>query len=112
MQEPYAEGLATHGGPKPCAGTRKGDGEASEGAHAGRVLSREIVRVRSADAVIPGGRQHDPKQDMRADGRLCAVVDPWHAWNLHAREPGGPLVALGDGPRAATGKGAKPCSRR
>jgi len=46
MKEPYAEGLATHGGPKPCAGTRKGDGEASAGAHAGRVLSREIVRVR------------------------------------------------------------------
>jgi hypothetical protein len=42
MQEPYAEGLATHGDPEPCTGTREDDGEASEGAHVGRVLSREI----------------------------------------------------------------------
>ncbi len=76
MQEPYAEGLATRGDPKPCSGTREGDGEASVGAHAGRVLSREIGSVRSADAVLLSGRQHDRKRNMRADGRLCAVEDP------------------------------------
>jgi hypothetical protein len=42
MQEPYAEGLATRGDPEPCDGFREEDGEASAGAHAGRVLSREI----------------------------------------------------------------------
>ena len=58
MKELYAEGLATHGDPKPCAGIHKGAGEASAGAHAGRVLSREIIVVRSADVVPPSGRQH------------------------------------------------------
>jgi hypothetical protein len=24
---------------------------------------------------------------------LCAVEDPWHAWKLHPREPGGPIGA-------------------
>jgi hypothetical protein len=28
MKEPYIEGVATHGGPEPCAGVRKADGEA------------------------------------------------------------------------------------
>ena len=41
MQEPYAEGPATHGGPESCAGARKGVGEALTGAQAGRVSSRE-----------------------------------------------------------------------
>ena len=41
MEEPYAEGLATRGGPESCAGTRKGAGEALTGAQVGRVLSRE-----------------------------------------------------------------------
>ena len=41
MQEPYVEGLATHGGPESCAGARKGAGEALTGAQTGRVLSRE-----------------------------------------------------------------------
>jgi hypothetical protein len=41
MKEPYAEGLATHGAPESCAGSRKGAGEALTGAQAGRVLSRE-----------------------------------------------------------------------
>lgn len=41
MREPYAEGLATRGGPESCAGGRKAAGEALTGAQAGRVLSRE-----------------------------------------------------------------------
>ena len=28
MEEPYAEGVATHGGPEPCVGAREGAGEA------------------------------------------------------------------------------------
>ena len=43
MQESYGEGVASHTGPKPCAGARKGTGEASAGAPAGRVLSRESM---------------------------------------------------------------------
>ena len=76
MKEPYAEGLATHGDPEPCDGSREGDGEASVGAHAGRVLSREIEFVPGADAVPSEGRQHDRAREMRANGRRGAVGDP------------------------------------
>ena len=41
------EGVATHIGPKPCAGVREDVGEASAGEHIGQPLSRETV-------VIPG----------------------------------------------------------
>ena len=41
MEEPYVEGLATHGDPESCAGSREDVGEALTGAQAGRVLSRE-----------------------------------------------------------------------
>ena len=42
MKEPYIEGLANHGDPESCVGTRKGVGEALTGERIGEVLSREI----------------------------------------------------------------------
>ena len=57
MKEPYVEGPATHDDPESCVGSREGAGEALTGARAGRALSRD-KRVRGADAVLPGGRQH------------------------------------------------------
>jgi hypothetical protein len=42
MREPYAEGLATHGGPESCGRACEGAAEALTGERAGRVLSREI----------------------------------------------------------------------
>ena len=62
MKEPHIKGLATHDDPESCAVARKGGGEALTGAHAGRVLSREIRFVRGADAVQNGGRQHVPSR--------------------------------------------------
>ena len=52
MKEPHAEGLADHGGPESCAGTREGVDEALTGEGAGWVLSREITSsgCRGADA--------------------------------------------------------------
>ena len=44
MKESYGEGAANHTGPKPCGGVREVVAEASAGARAGRVLSREIAR--------------------------------------------------------------------
>ena len=44
MKESYGEGVANHTGPKPCGGVREGVVEASAGARAGRVLSRESAR--------------------------------------------------------------------
>lgn len=54
----YVEDLASHGGPESCVDAREGGGEALTGVHAGRVLSREMLKVQGADAVEIGGRQH------------------------------------------------------
>jgi hypothetical protein len=45
-------------GPESCVDSRKAEHEALTGAHAGGVLSREILRNQSADAVSTLGRQH------------------------------------------------------
>jgi len=42
MKEPYAEGLASRGGPESCAGVREDVGEALTGERIGEVSSREI----------------------------------------------------------------------
>ena len=51
MEEPYTEGVATHGDPESCAGDREAAGEALTGARAGPVLSREKCGVQGADEV-------------------------------------------------------------
>src|SRR6266511_2339360 len=43
MQEPYTEGVATHGDREPCVGVRKGAGEASVGHVQARLWSRVIT---------------------------------------------------------------------
>ena len=58
MKESYSEDLASHAGPESCASARKDRGEALTGGSAGELLSREIIRVRGADAVSVSGRQH------------------------------------------------------
>jgi hypothetical protein len=58
MRESYSEGLASRTGPESCVGSRKAEHAALTGAHAGGVLSREILRNQSADGVSTGGRQH------------------------------------------------------
>ena len=58
MKEPYGEGLASHTGSESCALSRKAGSEALTGAHAGGVLSRDMLINQSADVVHDGGRQH------------------------------------------------------
>jgi len=58
MKDPYGEGLATHTGPESCGVLRKERAEALTGVRAGRVLSRERVDLREADAVGRGRRQN------------------------------------------------------
>ena len=58
MRELYIEGVATHGGPESCVGVREGGGEALTGARAGWAIEPRNHRIRGADAVQLGGRQH------------------------------------------------------
>jgi hypothetical protein len=92
MGELCVEGLAAHGGPGSCAGDPRGRGEALTQRHVqAGLLSREIT--------IPGARTvHNvegalPAALPRAAGGPRAVGEPGHVRNLHAREPGEPVLA-------------------
>jgi len=59
MREPYAEGLASHGGPESCTNARERRREALTGENAGWVLSREISETSERRRRHFDGRQHD-----------------------------------------------------
>src|SRR5579862_353493 len=68
MKEPHIQGPASHDNPESCADIREGTGEALTGAHAGRVLSREIRCNQGADAVVLSGR---PNASAHQGERIC-----------------------------------------
>jgi len=81
------EGIANHIGPKPCAGTREGVGEASVGVRAGQPLSRDRKQIPGADAVCvaEGNKTERANASARATRRGRRT---WHARKLLVREPG------------------------
>jgi hypothetical protein len=58
MKVSYSEGIANHAGPESCGAVCKGGVEALTGEGAGRVFSRERIKLRDADAVGVSGRHH------------------------------------------------------
>lgn len=48
MEEPYTEGVATHGGPESCAGAREGVGEALD-----RGTCRRAIEPRNQESGVP-----------------------------------------------------------
>ena len=92
MEELYAEGVATHGGPESCVDVPRGRGEALTGVRAGQAIeprnqgSGVPTSLTEAEGNIAGGAKREPSADP-------AVEEPGHARNLHAREPGDPTVA-------------------
>src|SRR4029450_4133607 len=105
MEEPYTEGVATHGGPEPCVGDPRGRSEALDrGTHRPAIEPRNGEN-RGADAVMTGGRQHRRRRYARVAGGPREVGEPVHVRNLHARGPGDPTIALPPGTvRAAWGR--------
>ena len=93
MRELYIEGVAIHGDPESCVGVREGVGEALTGVRAGWAIEPRNQRFVGADVVVVGGRQHRWPRYSRAASGPRAVEEPVHARNLHAREPGGPMIA-------------------
>jgi hypothetical protein len=92
MEELYAEGLATHGGPEPCVDVPRGRGEALVGARAGRA-----IEPRNESFGVPTLSKERkatlPAAQARVAGGPRAVGEPGHVRNLHAREPGDPTFA-------------------
>jgi hypothetical protein len=58
MKELYIEGVAIHDDREPCVGARKGAGEASVAARAGRAIEPRNHGNRGADVVFMIGRPH------------------------------------------------------
>ncbi len=93
MRAPDIEGLAIRSGPESCVGVREGVGEALAGVRAGWAIEPRNQRFVGADVVVVGGRQHrwpryrEWPADPARSKNLCMYG------SLHAREPGGPMIA-------------------
>ena len=87
MQVHCDEGVATHIGPKPCAGHPRDVGEASAGERAGQPLSRDRKVIPGADTVrvVEGNMSKSANASAWATRRGRRT---WHARTLHVREPG------------------------
>jgi RNA-directed DNA polymerase len=104
MKESHTEGLAHHGDPESCAGTRKGAGEALTGAHTGGVLSRETRHNQGADAVVQRGRPHTGARQgkcTRDPARSKTSSTCGHSMRENREIPCPPH---GDGPGGRAGK--------
>jgi hypothetical protein len=93
MRVLYIEGVAIHGGPVSCGRVREGVVEALIGVRAGWVIEPRNIEIRA------------PTLSKRAEGEIGGrgiASGRWalrgqRAWActrvLHAREPGGPMLA-------------------
>ena len=88
MQVHCDEGVATHIGPKPCAGIREDVGEASAGERTGQPLSRDRKVISGADTVcvVEGNMS---KRANASTWPTWRGRRTWHARTLLVREPGG-----------------------
>ncbi len=104
MKELCIEGVATHDDPEPCVGVREGEGEASVGAHVGRAIEPRNGQFGVPTLLVV--RKATPLAALSRAAKGPRVVgEPVHAWNLHAREPGGPaLTRLADYRSGRSGK--------
>jgi hypothetical protein len=105
MRVLYIEGVAIRGGPESCGGVREGVCEALTGVVRAGLLSREIFSLgcrrscNCAEGNIAGGVMRESLVDPARSGNLGTYRD------LHAREPGGPMIArLGWLGRAVRGR--------
>jgi len=107
MKESYGEGPASRPGLESCADSCETVREALTEVHVGQVLSREMDGTQSAD-VVHNSEGKTSESDTRARAGLCEVIDPVHAWKLHAREPGYPANARHDTVHGPAGEGHEP----
>jgi hypothetical protein len=76
--------------PRVMHGRRKAVREALTQVHVGRYRAAKWTEIRVPTWSIT--RKAKPAEALtRASAGLCEVIDPVHAWKLHAREPGYPV---------------------
>jgi hypothetical protein len=92
MEELYAEGLATHGGPESCVDDPRGRGEALTGARAGRAIEPRNEEIGVPTLSMKWKATPLAAVSQGASGPR-AVWEPGHVRNLQAREPGDPMLA-------------------
>lgn len=92
MKESYEEGVASHFGPKPCVGDRKGTGEASAGVHAGGVKKPVISKFRELTSIGNDGKQHQSRRYASRASGPGGLHDLRHAWKTFSRESGDPAT--------------------
>jgi hypothetical protein len=95
MEELYAEGVATHGGPESCAGVREGVGEALTGVRAGRAIEPRNYEfgvahvVTEAEGHIAGGVFASRWWTPRGQRSMACTEPPCaRTGRSHARPPG------------------------
>ncbi len=108
MQVHCGEGVASHTGPEPCAGTREGACEASVGEHTGQPLSRERVFSR-APTLSTERKAILTEAQSRAFCLARRGRRPWHVWKLLVREPGD--LRVGHAPSGHMARSEKARSR-
>ena len=111
MQVPYGEGVAIHIGPEPCAGVRKGAGEASAGECTGQPLNRERPIILGADTVpnVEGhthGRATRERLDDPAWSQNLACAEA--SWTGTGRSHGRPAALVTRPALVRIGKAARP----
>jgi hypothetical protein len=92
MEELYAEGLASQGGPKSCVGVREGVGEALTPVHTGWAIEPRNVSSTGCRRRVPKRKATSVAALSRAAAGPRVVGEPVHVWSLQAREPGDPVV--------------------
>jgi hypothetical protein len=105
MEELYAEGLASHGGPESCVDVREGVGEALRGVHTGWAIEPRNVSSLGCRRRASERKATSTTALSRAVAGPRVVGEPVHVWSLQAREPGDPVVTrLADHRRGRSGK--------
>jgi hypothetical protein len=104
MKESHGEGVATHTGPKSCAGVREGAREALTGERAGRVFSRESRSLRDADAVEVSGRPRPGRRYRKTPGSPARSETPGTHRHTSRENRESPCPPIGDGPVGRVGK--------
>ena len=97
MKKPYSEGVAHRTDPESWGGTVRYPfvgvaAQALTGAHASRILSREISVLGDADAVLLCRRQYCLIRLCARMSESPAVLDLERAWKPTTRNPGDPVV--------------------